>query len=162
MAAMTKPRPLASLELKIPPPVVALVTGALMWLMVSMFPFAAFAVPGQTAIALCLALAGIMIDVVGFLSFRQAHTTANPITPGATTVLVTIGLYKYTRNPMYAGLLLVLFGWATFLSNALCFALVPLAALYLTRFQISPEEQVLIGKFGAEYADYQARVRRWF
>jgi protein-S-isoprenylcysteine O-methyltransferase Ste14 len=162
MAIMTELAPLAFLELKIRPPIVALVSGILMWMVVPVVPFAAFAVPYRTAIAQFLALAGLMVDVLGLLSFRHVHTTANPMTPGATTFLVTIGMYKYTRNPMYAGLLLVLFGWATYLSNAVCFALVPLAAVYLTRFQIIPEEQALSAKFGTEYADYQARVRRWF
>jgi protein-S-isoprenylcysteine O-methyltransferase Ste14 len=159
---MSQPDPLSFLELKIPPPVVALSTATLMWLAVSAAPFGAFTVPGRTPIAASLALAGLLVDVAGFLSFRRAHTTVNPTKPGATTFLVTTGMYKYTRNPMYMGLMLVLLGWASYLSSLLGFAFVPLAALYLTRFQIIPEERVLAEIFGADYLAYQAKVRRWF
>jgi protein-S-isoprenylcysteine O-methyltransferase Ste14 len=70
-------------------------------------------------------------------------------------------VYKFTRNPMYLGLLLVLFGWAIFLSNAAAFALLPGFFVYMNRFQIEPEERVLALKFGSEYAAYKAKVRRW-
>lgn len=161
MTIMTSPDPLSFLSLKIPPPVVALVTGTLMWALSQLVPAAAVNFPGHAAVAMSLALTGFMVDLAGFLSFRRARTTANPLTPGATTALVVIGIYRYTRNPMYVGLLLVLVGWATYLSNALCWAGIPLAAIYLTRFQIIPEERVLVEKFGAAYIDYQANVRRW-
>jgi protein-S-isoprenylcysteine O-methyltransferase Ste14 len=152
---------LSFLSLKIPPPVVALVTGTLMWSMSRQVPAAAFDFPGHAAMAMCLALTGFMVDLAGLVSFRLARTTTNPLTPDATTALVVIGIYRYTRNPMYVGLLLVLVGWAIYLSNALCWAGIPLAAMYLTRFQIIPEELILTKKFGAGYKDYQANVRRW-
>jgi protein-S-isoprenylcysteine O-methyltransferase Ste14 len=63
---------------------------------------------------------------------------------------------------MYMGLMLVLLGWASYLSSLLGFAVVPLAALYLTRLQINPDERVLAKIFGADYLAYQAKVRRWF
>jgi len=152
---------LSSLELRIPPPIVALVAGMLMWPASRLAPWATVDVAGSPVIALCLAVTGIVVDVAGLISFRRVQTTVSPIKPGAATSLVIAGLYKYTRNPMYVGLLLVLVGWASYLSNALGFAMVPLAALYLTRFQIIPEERALARKFGADYADYQGRVRRW-
>ena len=74
---------------------------------------------------------------------------------------LTTGLYRVTRNPMYLGMLLVLFGWAVFLSNLAALLIAPLFALYITRFQIIPEERVLAEKFGAAFMAYQSQVRRW-
>ena len=62
---------------------------------------------------------------------------------------------------MYLGGLVMLTGWAIFLSNALAFITLPLYVLYINRFQIAPEERVLTSLFGQEYTAYQGRVRRW-
>jgi protein-S-isoprenylcysteine O-methyltransferase Ste14 len=85
----------------------------------------------------------------------------NPLKPDATTVLVTAGIYRFTRNPMYIGLTLTLLGWAAFLGNLLAFALLPLFVFYITQFQIKPEERALRSLFGSIYEDYCAKVRRW-
>ncbi|HEV8366930.1 MAG TPA: isoprenylcysteine carboxylmethyltransferase family protein, partial [Pyrinomonadaceae bacterium] len=74
---------------------------------------------------------------------------------------VSTGVYRFTRNPMYLGLLLTLLGWAAFLSNPASLLFVPIFVLYINRFQIKPEEQVLSSLFGAEYMAYKSRVRRW-
>jgi protein-S-isoprenylcysteine O-methyltransferase Ste14 len=75
--------------------------------------------------------------------------------------LVTTGVYRFTRNPMYLGLLLTLLAWAAFLFNPVALLFVPIFVLYINRFQIKPEEQVLSSLFGAEYMAYKGRVRRW-
>ena len=149
------------LELKIPPPLVALGTGALMWFASSLV--APFAMPDviRVSVALTLALSGIGFDLAGLMAFIRAKTTINPLKPAATAALVTTGLYRVTRNPMYLGMLLVLFGWAVFLSNLGALLIAPLFALYITRFQIIPEERVLAEKFGAAFMAYQSQVRRW-
>ncbi len=85
----------------------------------------------------------------------------NPIKPGAASSLVSSGVYRFTRNPMYLGLSVTLLGWAMFLSNPLALLAVPLFVLYINRFQINPEERVLSSLFGAEYAAYKEKVRRW-
>jgi protein-S-isoprenylcysteine O-methyltransferase Ste14 len=85
----------------------------------------------------------------------------NPIKASAASSLVTSGVYRYTRNPMYLGLSVTLMAWAVFLSNLLALVAVPLFVLYISRFQISPEERVLSSLFGAEYAAYKEKVRRW-
>jgi protein-S-isoprenylcysteine O-methyltransferase Ste14 len=74
---------------------------------------------------------------------------------------VNWGIYTITRNPMYLGGLMMLTGWAIFLSNALVFLFLPVYMLYIHRFQITPEERVLTSLFGREYVAYQSRVRRW-
>jgi len=115
----------------------------------------------RLSVALSLAAIGQCISVGGMVSFRRAKTTINPFNPTAASSLVTSGVYRFTRNPMYVGLVLTLFGWAVFLSSWPSLVLLPLFVLYLNRFQIKPEERVLSCLFGAEYVAYRERVRRW-
>jgi len=149
------------LELRIPPPIVMLLTGILMRLASSAVPSLAFPIPARVALAVALAVAGFVVASVAFFSFRRVRTTVDPRKPDEATNLVAAGLYKVTRNPMYLGLLLILAGWAIFLANAMAFVFLPVFVLYLNRFQIEPEERALALKFGAQYAAYKARVRRW-
>ncbi|MCF8533260.1 MAG: isoprenylcysteine carboxylmethyltransferase family protein [Reyranella sp.] len=149
------------LELKIPPPAVALFAALAMWLATSASGILGFMLPGRLAIAITLAVLGIAISMAGFMSFRRAGTTVNPTRPDTTSSLVEGGVYRFTRNPMYLGLLLVLGGWAAYLSNAAAFAGPVLFALYINRFQIVPEERALAARFGTAFDDYRHRTRRW-
>jgi len=152
---------LNALELKVPPPIVALCVALLMWLTTRLI--APFALPQALRLGAALALAcmGLGLDLAGLISFMQAKTAVNPLRPASASSLVSTGIYRVTRNPMYLGLLLMLFGWATFLANGLAYAIAPLFVLYINRFQINPEERVLLEKFGAAFSAYKARVRRW-
>jgi protein-S-isoprenylcysteine O-methyltransferase Ste14 len=149
------------LELKIPPPAVAALIGAGMWYAAQYGPFVQWPLQIRIALLVALALAGGAIALAGEREFRRARTTVNPFRPGNATTLVTSGIYRFTRNPMYAGIALVVLGWAAFLGSALAL-LGPVAfVLYISRFQIAPEERILSEKFGQAYAEYAARVRRW-
>jgi len=97
----------------------------------------------------------------GVVSFRRAKTTVNPLRPEASAALVSTGVYSFTRNPMYLGMALVLFAWAAYLSSIWSLVGPVLFALYITRFQIVPEERALERLFGASFAEYKKRVRRW-
>lgn len=150
------------LETLIPPPAVALAMVFLMWLVA---PPAAQMVASpllRLTLALVVALAGGAIAAAGIRSFRCAGTTLNPHRPDKASALVTGGIWRVTRNPMYLGLALVLAGvavwlwWWPALAGPLAFA------AYITRFQIQPEERALAARFGAEYEAYRQRVRRWF
>ena len=149
------------LDLKVPPLAVGALLAAFMWLVSRLVPGFNFVFPGREFLALTLAIAGAMIIVLGVASFRRAKTTINPMKPELSSSLVISGIYKLTRNPMYLGFLLVLVGWAVFLSNALAFVFVPAFIFYMNRFQIEPEEKALAGKFGQEFLYYKSRVRRW-
>jgi protein-S-isoprenylcysteine O-methyltransferase Ste14 len=150
-----------SLELKIPPPLVVLVIAALMWLVARIAPSLGFAFPARLLVAIVLAAAGVAFFIAGAVTFARAKTTVNPTTPEASSSLVSWGIYSFTRNPMYLGLLLVLTGWAIYLSNPFSFVLVPVYMLYIDRFQIAPEERALTSLFGSDFTAYQSRVRRW-
>jgi protein-S-isoprenylcysteine O-methyltransferase Ste14 len=150
-----------ALELKIPPPVVALLNGVLMWLAVASTPWLDFVIPGRGLLALLAVLTGFLVSSLGFFLFRKVGTTVHPTKPSEATSLVIAGIYNLTRNPMYMGLLLVLLGWAIFLSNVVAFIFLPVFILYINRFQIVPEERALEEKFGSMYVAYKERVRRW-
>ena len=149
------------LELKVPPPAVALVTAVLMWLVSRAVPAFAFGFPAGNLLAAGLAILGLMIAVSGVVTFRRARTTLNPTKPESSSSLVSWGIYRVTRNPMYLGLLLELTGWAIFLSNSLAFLFLPAFIVYINRFQIVPEEQALTSLFAREFVAYQSHVRRW-
>ena len=149
------------LELRIPPPAVALVIGGLMWLLSWTSPEFGFALPGSDVIAIALAAAGAAICAIGIVSFVRARTTVNPMKPESSSTLVVSGIYRFTRNPMYLGLLLILIGWAVFISNILAFVVLPAFVIYINRFQIDPEERALASRFRDDFVQYASRVRRW-
>jgi protein-S-isoprenylcysteine O-methyltransferase Ste14 len=149
------------LELKVPPPVLALLLGLLMWLASSLVAPVEMPFGPRVGVALVLASVGLVFGLTGMVSFWRAKTTINPTRPTATSSLVTSGAFRFTRNPMYLSLLLYLFAWAAYLSNLLALLFVPVYVLYINEFQIKPEERVLSSLFGPEYAAYKGRVRRW-
>ena len=152
---------MTALELKIPPPVVALIIAAAMWGLSEYTPAIAVPILVRTLGALAIALIGGGISAAGARAFRRAQTTVNPMKPEKTSALVADGIYRVTRNPMYLGLLFVVTGWAFFLAAPWALAGPVVFFAYVTRFQIAPEERVLSAMFGEAYAAYQARVRRW-
>jgi protein-S-isoprenylcysteine O-methyltransferase Ste14 len=150
------------LELKVPPPIVALVTAVLMWLISrSLPPLFTFVFPARNAFAIGLVAAGFIIGILGVVTFRRAKTTVNPTKPQSSSSLVSWGVYRVTRNPMYLGGLLILIGWAIFLSKPIAFLFLPGYILYINLFQIVPEERVLSTLFGPDFIAYKSRARRW-
>lgn len=149
------------LELRIPPPIVALTIAGGMWLVARSAPALQLPHVVRLVTAVALALLGAAVALAGVLSFRRARTTVNPLKPETSAALVTGGVYAFTRNPMYLGMLLALVGWAAYLSSVWSLLGPALFALYIARFQIVPEERVLDRLFGASFAEYRRRVRRW-
>ena len=149
------------LELKVPPLVQVLLTGFAMWSISRVAPQFSCAVAGSWIVALSLACLGLAIGLAGALAFRSARTTVDPRFPDKASAIVTVGVYRWTRNPMYLGLLCVLFGWAVFLGNLLSLACLPAFVLYMNRFQIGPEEWAMDSNFGDAYRAYKNSVRRW-
>src|SRR5689334_4253643 len=150
-----------ALELRIPPPVVALLAGAAMWGIALVTPRMDIPDFVRVAAGITLAIAGIATAVSGVIAFRRASTTVNPLKPETTSALVTTGVYRHTRNPMYVGLGLALLGWAAYLASIPALLGPPAFVAYISRFQIAPEERALAALFGTAFADYRARVRRW-
>ena len=103
----------------------------------------------------------ILIGIWAVGQFRYTRTTINPHKPEAVSELVTSGLYRYSRNPMYLGLLLLLLAWGLYLREWLPFLWAAAFVWYMNRFQIAPEEEVLEAKFADAFESYRKKVRRW-
>ena len=151
-----------TLRLKIPPPVWLLIFGALMWCTDRAAPIAALIAKPANRLGWIFVACGASVIATAMLQFRRARTTVNPLTPAKASSLVTSGIFGYSRNPMYLGLLLVLAGWAIVLGSLGPWLALPLFVVVIAKMQIEPEEAVLSVLFGGPYRAYCARVGRWF
>jgi protein-S-isoprenylcysteine O-methyltransferase Ste14 len=147
-----------TLELKIPPVVVGTAVALLAWFGDGL-AFAEWS--GSRLGAMLWSAAGVFVAIAGLWSFARARTSVNPHRPGNASSLVTWGIYRVTRNPMYLGMLMVLIGWALYLGGALPLLATGLFIPYMNRFQIEPEERVMAELFGDQFEQYIASVRRW-
>jgi len=149
------------LDLKIPPAATGAVTATGMWLTSHALPQFTFTNAPLRIVAVGMGIAGAVTTGLAMVSFIRAHTTLNPMKPSSASSLVQSGVYRFTRNPMYLGLLSVLIGWALYLANIPACLLLPAFIFYMNRFQIEPEERALTKQFGQEFLKYASRVRRW-
>ena len=150
-----------ALELRIPPALVGGAAGCLMWLVAWTLPSLRLAFPGRVVLAVAVGCLGVLVSVAGVIQFRRARTTVNPMTPSASSSLVTTGIYTVTRNPMYLGFAMVLLGWGIYLANPASLSVLLGFVVYMSLFQIIPEERALQSRFGSGFQAYRAKVRRW-
>ena len=127
------------------------------------WPAGLIALPSSLRLTLTASLAvlGVLFNLLPKLAFGRAGTTVNPLRPESSRVLVTTGLHRISRNPMYLGHALLLVAWGCWLQHPAALVGTPLYVAYVTRYQILPEERALSTAFGAVYDAYHARVRRW-
>lgn len=147
----------------IPPPLVLLICGALMWLTARIWPSVDFTFPYNTLVFWIVLLAGLSLLMAGVARIMKHKTVIHPdrdSLPKA-TVLVTTGVFRYTRNPIYLGMAIMLMAWTIYVENWLSAVVVIIFVAFITRYQIRPEEEVLEKIFGAEYVRYKKKVRRW-
>ena len=149
------------MKLRVPPPIFMLLAAAAMWTLNRWLPLAHWIQPPWNRMGALPAASGFVIAVAAFVRFHQVRTTVNPMDPSKATQLVTDGVFKISRNPMYLGLVLLLIGWAVWLDSASPWFIPPLFMLVITRVQIIPEEQALERLFGTQYIAYRRRVARW-
>lgn len=149
------------MKLLIPPPIVTAICGLAMWGIAQFFPQTQLTFPFQALLAVAFIVAGLAIALVSVGAFRKAKTTVTPLAPEKASSLVVTGLYRYTRNPMYLGMLLILCGVAVWLGSLANVVVLIAFVAYITAFQIVPEEARLSQVFGTGYERYKARVRRW-
>ena len=145
------------------PPVIyasaAIVAGGLAWFVPWTFVPAGF---GFAAIATGFALIALGIGVA-VSAERRFHAAGTPVPPTKPTkAIVTTGIYRRTRNPMYLGMSLVLIGLGFTFDQLWFLIALPVAVLAVTKLAIEREEAYLAAKFGAEYVTYKGQVRRWF
>ena len=150
------------MHLRIPPPIVALI-GILLIFLSKDYILILYLHPHlQNTLSLIFLIIGFVIIFSATKEFRKSETTVNPMKPETSTCLVTLGIFKYSRNPMYLGLTSILLASCFYFSSFLGVILyVPLFIFYITVFQIIPEEEAMKNLFNDEYLDYCSKVRRW-
>ena len=153
---------LLRMRIKIIPPFVMLLFGGLMYLLARFLPFGDFDFFGRLELAIFLGAMSILVMFLALFQFRKSKATTNPIDLSKTTQLVTTGIYRYTRNPMYLAMLLLLLAFGLKLGNAFNTLLAAGFVYYMNHFQIRHEEQALTSKFGKRYTLYCKETRRWF
>ncbi|MDA0147470.1 methyltransferase family protein [Vibrio sp. LaRot3] len=149
------------LERKIPPVALFLILALAMVKLDHMLMGFEVSLPLPMVIFALVVVIATVIGLAGVFEFRKAKTTVNPVKVEQASSVVDSGIFSYTRNPMYLGLVMVLFGLAYWQQNIVCFVMPLVFIFYMNKFQIEPEERALEMLFGAEYLDYKQRVRRW-
>ncbi len=150
------------MRLKLPPIIIVLVFSGLMYILAKFLPVGYFEFFGRWYLIIVLLILAMVIGVLALLQFFRSKTTIDPSVPTKASKLVTNGLYRFSRNPMYLGMLLVLLAWGIWLGNAFNSLLAAGFVSYMNHFQIIPEERALNVLFGKEYQQYCLKVRRWF
>tara|TARA_B100000925_G_scaffold130730_1_gene97802 strand:- start:1600 stop:2055 length:456 start_codon:yes stop_codon:yes gene_type:complete len=150
------------MHLKIPPPIVTLI-GILLIFLSKDYILILYLHPHlQNTLSFLFLIIGFIIIFSATKEFKKSETTINPMKPETSTSLVTSGIFKYSRNPMYLGLTSILLASCFYFSSLLgIIVYVPLFIFYITVFQIIPEEETMRGLFKDEYLSYCSKVRRW-
>lgn len=152
---------MSRLALRVPPALLMLIFGGLLWLTDHLLSETRLLISGHEVLTALITVLAVFCVLAGIISFRLARTTVDPLHPERASSVVTSGIYRWTRNPMYLGFLLLLLAYAVKLSNPVVLVWLPVFVWYMTRFQIMPEEQALKRLFGDQYLHYCRHVRRW-
>ena len=138
-----------SLKTKIPPPLVALTFGFLVNYSKNIFP--KFEIGWGGIFGSFMIIIGLIIILSAIIQFKKYKTT----------ILMVHGVYKFSRNPMYLGLLIILSGFSIIQNPIGGLLVVPSFILYIKHFQIIPEEIAMLDLFKDDFLKYKENVRRW-
>ena len=156
---MSKEQDRPTINRNVHPPIVALIFIAVAFVL-GRFVLGSFMAPSVLRnIGFALTFIGLLCGVGAFLEFRKARTTLDP--HGSTKQLVTSGIYRFTRNPIYLGFLLMVIGFPLNSGFYSGIVVAPFFAFTLNRLVIEKEEAYLEKKFKDVYTSYKSRVRRW-
>ncbi len=144
---------------KIIPPVYLFITLLLMWLMDHFIPVHHYISPPVAYAGIIPVLSGIGIAAVSARMFKRADTGLEPFDEA--TVLVTSGFFRFTRNPMYIGMFLLLLGVAFLMGSVGALLPIPIFVLIIRNNFVLGEERFMEAAFGQQYRDYKLKVRRW-
>lgn len=146
-------------SVKIHPPVLLLIHIGAAWLLGRFILLPVAVSPLFRNIGLGMTGIGILLGILAFFSFMKARTTLDP--HGSVKTVVSTGIYRITRNPIYLGMVFMLIGFPLAFGNVWGIPLAPVFILLMNKLVIEPEEAYLEQKFGEEYTGYKRRVRRW-
>jgi len=147
------------LKTKIPPPIIAIAFIVILY--ISSVWMDSYIFEGQLIFSLFIFILGLGCVLSASTQFRRINTTVNPLNPESASHLVVDGIFKFTRNPMYLGLCVVILAFGIYVGTWFVFILLPLFVTSINYLQIVPEEIALQKLFGDEYVSYCNSVRRW-
>ena len=150
---------MTNIKTKLPPPLVALIFGFLINYTKNIFP--KIEIKNEIIFGSFMIISGLIIILSAIILFKKYQTTISPLNPSNATKLITNGIYKFSRNPMYLGLLLVLLGISIIFNLTGGFFFILLFISYMNLFQIIPEENAMVDLFKDEFLEYKINVRRW-
>lgn len=142
----------------IPPPIVTIVFLFVIFFTKDLFRFS---VTLPSSLGFIIIFAGLVIIFIAARQFKAANTTINPIKPENASVLVNKGIFSYSRNPMYLGMLLIIIGFSIIHNLMAVLVIMPLWVIYITNFQIIPEEEAMEILFKEDFLNYCKKTRRW-
>ena len=145
--------------LKIPPPLLVLILVVSNYFSSKKIDLILF--PNQEITSIIIFLIGMLILINPIFKFIKSKTTIDPIKFKKVNKLITSGIYKYSRNPMYLGLLMHVTSTSIFYLNIFSITTPFFFYYWINRFQIKREEIFLTEKFGKEYMSYKTKTRRW-
>ncbi len=153
---------LSQLELKVPPLIIVSVcAGVMYWCSQAIQHETVLAISIRAVLGVSAGVIAVLILSAALIAFRKHQTTMNPLDPSQTNSIVTLGIYGYTRNPMYVSMFIGLLGWGVFLGQLSATLGLALYVVAITRLQIIPEERILADKFRDQYMHYCESTGRW-
>ena len=142
----------------IPPPIVTIVFLFVIFFTKDLFRFS---VTLPSSLGSIIIFAGFMIIFIAARQFKKANTTINPLKPNNASVLVSKGVFSYSRNPMYLGMLLIIIGFSIIHNLMAVLVIMPIWIIYMTYLQIIPEEEAMEILFEEDFINYCKKTRRW-
>ena len=136
------------MKTKIPPPILAVLMIGLVYLSTLLLEPTTFDYQG--ALSISIVIIGLACALPSFRLFSRHKTTISPFTPSQTAVLLTEGMYRYSRNPMYLGLLLLIISSTMWFGSWLGILISLIFSFLMNFLQIIPEEDAFLKIFGEE------------
>lgn len=149
------------MEQKILPVFQVFIICGLIFLLSVFFPTFTLDIPYKLEIFFALFMVAFGIAFSAVLTFKKHNTTVNPSKPETTSTIVSSGVFSFSRNPMYLGMLIFLSAVSIYSEHIFSPFLLALFVWFMTQYQIKPEEKILLSLFEDEYAGYLTKVRRW-
>ena len=145
--------------IKIPPPILVIILTSLVYF--SSTKLELIYLPYRHIVSVIILIVGLIVIVSPVVDFIKSKTTINPVKFKNVNRLVTTGIYRYSRNPMYLGMILIIISTTVYYLNFLSVFSPLIFYIWINKFQINREEIFLEDKFGSEYLKYKSKTRRW-
>ena len=145
--------------IKIPPPILVIILTSLVYF--SSTKLELIHLPYRQSVSVIILIIGLIVIISPVIDFIKSKTTVNPVKFKNVNTLVTTGIYRYSRNPMYLGMILIIISTTVYYLNFLSVFSPLIFYIWINKFQINREEIFLEDKFGSEYLKYKSKTRRW-